>query len=255
MTILKNRISDTLVMTNRILKHNLRSVDTIITVVAMPVMMMLMSVYIFGGAMDLGERSYIDYIVPGIFLLCITSGVAYTTYRLNNDVTKGIFERFHSMPIAKSSILGGHVFTTIIFNAISVIAVLLVALLIGYRPESTLLACLVATLVLLLFALAMTWLAIIFGLIAKSFETAGVYSYILMGLIFTSSGFAPTETMPAGLRYFAEYQPMTPVIESIRTLLSSGKIDNNTWLAMAWCVGLWILFRIIAMKAYKSKVK
>ncbi len=254
MTSMKNQLSDTWVMTSRILKHNLRSVDTIITVIAMPVMMLLMSVYIFGGAMDLGDVAYIDYIAPSIFLLCIATSVAYTTFRLNNDVTKGIFERFHSMPIAKSSILGGHVLTSIIFNAISVFAVFLVALLMGFSPDTTISASLLAILVLLLFSLAMTWLAIFFGLVAKSTETAGVYSYILMALIFTSSGFAPTETMPAGLRYFAEHQPMTPVIESVRSLLTTGTMTNDTWIAIAWCIGLWVFFRIMAMRVYKRKM-
>ncbi len=254
MTAIRHLMSDTWVMTNRVLKHNLRSVDTIITVIAMPVMMMLLSVYIFGGAMDLGEFDYVNYITPSIFLLCITTGVAYTSFRLNNDITNGIFERFHSMPIAKSSILRGHVLTTVLFNAISVFAVFLVALLMGFRPDTTLPATLLAVLVLLLFTLAMTWLAIIFGLIAKSSETAGVYSYILMALVFTSSGFAPTETMPAGLRYFAEHQPMTPVIESVRTLLTTGTITKDTWIAVAWCIGMWFVFRVIAMRVYKSKL-
>ncbi|RJE47162.1 MULTISPECIES: ABC transporter permease [unclassified Dehalobacter] len=252
---IKNRISDTTVMCGRVLRHTLRSVDTIITVIAMPVMMMLASVYVYGGAMDLGRVNYIDYIVPGILLFCIVSGVAYSAVRLNNDVTKGIFERFHSMPIAKSSILGGHVLTSVLFNAVSVLAVLLVALLIGFRPGAGIVGWLLASGILLLFTLAMTWIAVTFGLLAKSLEGSGVFSYLLMILIFTSSAFAPTGTMPAALRYFAEVQPMTPIIDSVRSLLMTGTVSNAVWLAILWCVGIWIFFHLAAMRIYKRRIE
>lgn len=251
---IKRHISDTMVMCGRILRHTVRSVDTIITVVAMPVMMMLASVYIYGGAMNIGT-SYIDYIVPGILLFCIISGVAYSSVRLNNDVTKGIFERFHSMPIAKSSILNGHVLTSVVFNAVSVIAVLLIAFLIGFRPTAGILEWLLGAGILILFTLAMTWIAIAFGLFAKTVETAGVFSYLLMVLVFTSSGFAPTETMPPALRVFADYQPITPVIESVRSLMMGKPVGNNVWVAILWCVGICVVFRIMAMRVYKQRMK
>lgn len=245
---------DTIVMSQRILKHNLRSVDTIITVIAMPVMMMLASVYIFGGAMDIGE-SYINYIVPGILILCVITGVAYTAYRLNNDVTKGIFERFHSMPISKSSILGGHVLTSIIFSVISVIAVIVVSLLIGFSPSANIINWLQISFVIILFTIAMTWISVLFGLICKSYETAGVFTYILMGLVFTSSGFAPTSTMAKGLATFAKYQPMSPIIDSIRSLMQGSNIDNNFYIAIVWCIGIWLVFNVLSMKVYKSIIK
>ncbi len=251
---LLNKAGDTRVMCGRVLRHNLRSIDTIITVVAMPVMMMLASVYIYGGAMDIG-MNYKNYIVPGILLFCIVSGVAYTSYRLNIDVTKGIFERFHSMPISKSSILGGHVWTTIIFSCISVFVVLLVSMLIGFRPAADLPQWLLAVLLILVFTFAMTWIAIFFGLICRTNETAGIFTYILMGLIFTSSGFAPTNTMPAGLAAFAKHQPMTPVIDGLRGLMLGQKIDGDLWIAFLYCVVIWALFRVLSMKAYKQKMK
>jgi len=251
----KNQISDTLVMCGRILRHTVRSVDTIITVVAMPVMMMLASVYIYGGAMNIGSSNYVDYIVPGITLFCILSGIAYSAVRLHNDVAKGIFERFHSMPIAKSSILNGHVLTSVIFNIVSVIAVMLFALLIGFRPTAGIAEWLLAAGIIILFTLAMTWIAITFGLLAQNIETAGVFSYVLLALVFTSSGFAPTSTMPAPLRAFANYQPITPVIDSIRALLMGKSAGNNLWVAILWCLIILIFFRIMAMRVYKSKLK
>jgi len=252
---MKNYFSDICVLTGRVLKHNFRSVDTIITVVAMPVLMMLAFVYIFGGAMNLGEIKYINYIVPGILALGIISGIAYTAYRVNNDVTKGIFERLHSMPISKSAILGGHVISSVIFNIVSIIVILIVAFLIGFRPDGNIIDWISATFMIVLFTFAMTWIAVTFGLLAKSGETAGVFSYILMILAFTSSAIAPTETMAKGLAAFATHQPMTPIINSIRSLLMGEDVGNTIWIAVAWCIGIIIVFRIFAIKIYKSRMK
>jgi len=251
---LKNYVSDTVVMTGRVLKHTLRSVDTIITVIAMPVAMLLAMVYLFGGAMKLGAANYVNYAVPGILLICIGSGIAYTAFRLNSDVTQGIFERFHSMPIAKSSILGGHVVTSVVFNAVSVIVVLLVGLLVGFRPHTTLACALLACVILLVFTIAMTWIAVTSGLLAKSPEASGIFSYLLLGLMFVSSGFAPTDSMPAGLRAFAANQPMSPVINSVRSLLVDGKVTGAVWIALAWCVAIWVVFQAVALWAYRRRL-
>lgn len=252
---LQNQLSDMLTMSGRVLRHTTRSIDTIITVIIMPVMIMLASVYIFGSAMDLGAVRYVDYITPAILLFAIVSGVAYSAARLNNDVTRGIFERFHSMPIAKSSILGGHVLTSMLFNAITVVAVLLAAFLMGFRPAAGILAWLLAGAMLLLFTLSMTCVALTFGLIAAGPETAGVFSYLILGLLFTSSGFAPTDGMPSGLRAFAQYQPMTPILNSIRSLLTANEISNDFWIGVLWCMGILILFRILVMQVYKTKIR
>lgn len=169
-------LGDTAVMSGRVIRHSTRSIDTIITVIAMPIMIMLLFVYIFGGAMNTGDVSYINYIVPGILLFCIASGVAYSSLRINNDLTKGIFERFHSMPIAKASILGGHVVASLVFNVISLLAIFLVAFGMGFRPKADVLGWVLAIGILLLSVLAFTWIAVTFGLLAKSFEGAGVFS-------------------------------------------------------------------------------
>lgn len=250
---IRNSISDSIVMTGRVLRYTTRSVDTIITVVAMPTMLMLLFVYVFGGAIHTDSAKYIDYIVPGIILMCIASAVAYTAFRLNNDITKGIFERFHSMPVAKSSILAGHVLTSVVFNAISVVLILLFALVLGFRSEAGILGWLAISGILLLCTLALTWIAVMFGLLAKSAEGASVWSYVLLVLLFISSGFVPTDTMPHGLRLFAENQPMTPIIEAIRSLMLRQPAGRNVLTAVLWCVGLLIVSYLVAMRIYRRK--
>lgn len=248
-------LEDTVVMSGRVIRYSTRSIDTMITVIAMPIMMMLLFVYVFGGAMNTGDVSYINYIVPGILLFCVASSVAYSSLRINNDVSKGIFERFHSMPIAKSSILGGHVVASLLFNIISLLAIFLVAFLMGYRPQADFSEWLLAIVILLLSILAFTWIAATFGLLAKTFEGAGVFAYILMLLLFISSAFAPTDSMPKALQVFAEYQPMTPIIESIRSLLLGEAADQTTLIAVAWCAGIAIFFCLTAMRVYKHRMK
>lgn len=251
---IKRNFSDTMVLSGRMLRHNFRSIDTIITVVAMPIMIMLMFVFVFGTSIDTGSVEYINYVVPGIILMCITSGVAYSAFRLNNDVTKGIIERFRSMPIAKSSIIGGHVLSSLVFNAFSTVLVLLFAFLIGFRSDTGITGWIIVTGILLLFTLAMTWMAVMFGLLANSAEGAGVFSYLLLGLLFISSGFAPTQSMPRIVRLFAENQPMTPIIETVRSLLTSGTVGNNAFIAVLWCVAILIIFYIAAMQIYTHKI-
>jgi len=250
---MKHNLSDTAVMSGRVLRHTFRSIDTLITVVAMPVMMMLMFVYVLGGAMNTGSVDYINFVVPGIVLLTIASGVAYTAFRINNDVTAGIFDRFYSMPISKSSILGGHVLTSVVFNTFSTVLVLLVALLVGFRPEAGLTGWLLVIGIVLMFTLAMTWVSVTFGLLANSGEGAAVFSYPLLGLLFISSAFAPTDSMPGIVRAFAEHQPMTPIIEAVRALLMNEPVGNNALIAVIWCLGILIAFYIAAMQIYKRK--
>jgi ABC-2 type transport system permease protein len=246
-------IGDTVVMTARVMRQITRSVDTIITVLIMPVAMLLALRYVFGGAMDLGGVGTADYLLPGIIMMCVLSGIAYTAYRLHMDVQKGIFERFHSMPIAKSSILGGHVLTSVASNAASVIAVVVIGLIVGFRPEADVAGWLMAALLILLFITAMTWVSVFFGLITKSVETAGVFSYLLIGLLFTSSSFVPVETMPAALAAFARYQPMTPIADSMRSLLLGEAAGGTLLIALAWCVAIGVAFWLLSLSAYSRK--
>jgi ABC-2 type transport system permease protein len=243
-------MSDTVVMTGRVMKQVLRSLDTIITVLIMPVAILLAMNYVFGGAMDLGGIDTADYMLPGIIMMCVLSGVSYTAYRLHVDVQKGIFDRFHSMPVARSSILGGHVLTSIASNAASIVAIIIIGLLIGFRPDASAGDWLIAMLIVLLFIAAMTWISVFFGLIAKSVETVGIFSYLLIGLTFTSSSFVPVDTMPPALAAFAQYQPMTPIANSIRYLLLGESVDDNLLIAVAWCVAIGAAFWLLSVKAY-----
>jgi ABC-2 type transport system permease protein len=251
---IKRNFSDTTVLSGRMMRHTFRSIDTLITVVAMPIMILLLFVYVFGGAMNTGSRNYINFVVPGIVLFTIASGIAYTAVHLNNDVTAGIFDRFYSMPISKSSILGGHVLNSVVFNMFSVLLVLLVAFVIGFRPEARLAEWLLATGLVLLFTLAMTWVAVTFGLLANSAEGAAAFSYPLLFLLFISAAFVPTASMAGIVRTFAEYQPMTPIIESVRSLLMGEPVGMNALIAVIWCMGILIAFYFAALQIYKRKI-
>jgi ABC-2 type transport system permease protein len=219
----------------------------------MPIAMLLAMRYVFGGAMNLGGVGTADYMLPGIIMMSVLSGVAYTAYRLHMDVQKGIFERFHSMPIAKSSILGGHVATSIASNAVSVVAVIVIGLLVGFRPEAGVVEWFIAALIMLLFIAAMTWISVFFGLITKSVETVGVFSYLLIGLTFTGSALVPVDTMPAALAAFARYQPMTPIADSIRLLLLGKPAGHVFPVAIAWCIVIGAAFWLLSVVAYGRK--
>jgi ABC-2 type transport system permease protein len=167
---------------------------------------------------------------------------------------RGIFERFHSMPIARSTVLWGHVLTSLVSNSISVVVIMIVALIMGFRSSAGVLSWLAVAGILALFTLALTWIAAIAGLSANSMDGAVAFSYPLLFLPFISSAFVPTESMPSGVRAFAENQPVTSIVESIRALLSGQPAGNDIWIALAWCVGIMLVAYVIAMRAYKKRV-
>ncbi len=216
----KHFFSDIGVMLGRSMRHISRSMDTIITVTITPIAMMLLFVYVLGGAIHTGTDNYVNYLLPGILLIAIASGISYTAYRLFMDLQRGIFERFHSMPIARSAALWGHVLTSLVSNAISVVVIILVALIMGFRSSAGVLSWLAVAGILALFTLALTWIAAIAGLSAKSVDGVGAFSYPLIFLPFISSAFVPTESMPPVVRAFAENQPVTSIVNAIRALLS-----------------------------------
>lgn len=246
-------IHDTWTMTKRSLKHTVRSMDTIITVAAMPIAMMLMFVYVFGSSFSPQGTSYINFLTPGVFIMTIASGIAYAALRLNNDISSGIISRFKSMPVAPSSILGGHAVSSVLSNLFSVLLVLAVALITGFRSSAGITEWLLFSGLLVLFTTATTWLAIVFGLLAKSAEGAGAFSYILLLLLFVSPAFTPTSNMSPALRSFAENQPMTPIIETMRSLLTYGTAGNKVWLALLWCALLLGITYFTAIRLYKRK--
>jgi ABC-2 type transport system permease protein len=244
---------DTITMTKRSVRHTVRSVDTIITVAVMPIAMMLLFVYVIGATIQTGDISYIDFITPGILVMCIASGIAYAAVRLNNDMTKGMVNRFRTMPIASSSVLGGHAVSSVVSNLVSVALVILVALLAGFRSDAGVVSLLGAAGLLVLFTIATSWLAIVFGLLAKSAEGAGAFSYILLLLIFTSSAFATTDSMGSAVRAFAENQPMTLIIETMRSFLVNDSAGSDAWAAVGWCLALFAVSYFAAVKLYTNK--
>jgi len=247
--------ADTAVLTRRSLSHIARSPDTILTTALMPVCIMLMMVYVFGGAINTGSDSYVNYMLPGILLITIASGISYTAFRLMLDIKSGIFDRFQSMPIARSSLLWAHVLTSLVANLISLVVVVLVALLMGFRSGASVQAWLAVTGVLVLFTLALTWLAVIPGLTAKSVEAASALSFPLIFLPFVSSAFVPTWTMPRPVRAFAEYQPATSIVNAIRALYAEQPVGTDIWIALAWCVGILIVTYIFATRIFRRMVR
>jgi ABC-2 type transport system permease protein len=248
----KRFFGDTAVMLGRSMRHVTRSMDTIITVTIMPIAFMLMFVYVFGGAIRAGTDNYVNYLMPGILLIAIASGISYTAFRLFTDMQSGIFERFHSMPIARSSVLWGHVLTSLMSNAISVVVIVLVGLLIGFRSPVGLLAWLAVAGILLLFTFALTWVAVIAGLSASSIDGASAYPIIF--LPFVSSAFVPTDTMPGPVRAFAENQPVTSIVDTIRALLVQQPVGGAIWISLTWLVGVLIVAYAFAMVAYRRKI-
>jgi ABC-2 type transport system permease protein len=247
-------LGDTAVLTGRTMRHVTRSLDTIITTAITPIAIMLLFVYVFGGAIDTGTVSYVNYMLPGILLITIASGISYTAFRLFTDMQGGIFERFQSMPIARSGVLWAHVLTSLVANVISLVAVVGVALLMGFRSGAGVLAWLAVAGILILFTLALTWIAVIPGLTAKSVDGAGAFSYPLIFLPFISSAFVPTESMPGPVRAFAEHQPVTSIVNTIRGLLTQQPVGTDIWTALAWCVGILIVAYIFANISYRRRI-
>ncbi len=248
-------LKDTWTMAKRSLRHIVRSPDTIITVVLMPIALMLMFVYVLGGALahQTGSVKYVDFITPGIIVITVISGIAYAAFRLNTDIQKGIINRFRTMPVAPSSILSGQALSSTVSNLFSSLLVLAVAFAIGFRTSAGLVEWLIFAGLVALLTLATTWMAIFFGLWAKSAEGAGSFSYILLLLIFVSPSFVPTGSMTPVLRRFAENQPFTPIIETMRSLLITGTPGNKVWLALVWSAGILVIMYALAIRQYKRK--
>jgi ABC-2 type transport system permease protein len=245
---------DTAVLLGRSLRHITRSPDTIITTAIMPIALLLLFVYVFGGAIRHGSGSYVTYLLPGILLITIAMGISYTAVRLFTDMQGGIFERFQSLPIARSSALWSHVLTSLVANLISLVIVVLVAVGMGFRSGAEVLAWLAIAGILVLFTLALTWIAVIAGLSAKTVEGAGAFSYPIIFLPFISSAFVPTGTMPGPVRAFADNQPVTSIVTAIRGLLAQQPVSTAAWIALAWCLGILIVAYALAMATYHRKI-
>jgi ABC-2 type transport system permease protein len=246
---------DTWIMTKRSLRHTTRSLDTIITVVLTPIALLLLFVYVFGGALgeQTGSIEYVDFIVPGVVIMTVISGIAYAALRLTTDLQKGIIGRFRTMPMAPSSVLSGQALSSTLSSLLSCFLVVVVAFLVGFRPAAGTTAWLALCGLLVLFTLATTWLAMFFGLLAKTPEGAGAFSYILLLLIFISPSFVPTDSMSPWLRGFAENQPMTSIIETMRSLLTEGTPGPDIWVALAWTAGILVVSYTLAVGIYRRR--
>jgi ABC-2 type transport system permease protein len=250
----KHFLGDTAVLLGRSLRHIARSPDTIITTVVTPIAMLLLFVYVLGGAIQTGTGSYVNYLLPGILIITIASGISYTAYRLFLDLQGGIFERFQSMPIARAAVLWAHVLTSLVANLISLVVVLLVALVMGFRSGTGVLGWLAVAGILVLFTLALTWLAVIPGLTASSVDGASAFAYPLIFLPFISSAFVPTASMPGPVRAFAENQPVTSIVNTLRALFTEQPVGSGIWTALAWCVGLLVVAFTFAGITYRRRI-
>ncbi|WP_234045830.1 ABC transporter permease [Streptomyces adelaidensis] len=230
-------MSDALIMTGRSLRLSRRNIDALITSMALPVMMLLIFVYFFGGAIDTGTR-YVTYVVPGVLLLCAGFGSANTAMAVTEDLKSGIIDRFRSLDIGGIPILTGHVLASAARNSLATALVLCLAFAIGFRPSATLAGWLAATAVLLVYILALSWLSAAIGLFVKSSEAAGGFTFFVSFLPYPSSAFVPTDTMPGWLQGFAAHQPVTKVIETLRGLLLGQPVGTTPWVALAWCAGI-----------------
>jgi ABC-2 type transport system permease protein len=254
MTMTTHFFADTAVLLGRSLRHITRSMDTIITTTIMPIAFMLLFVYVFGGAIHTGPGRYVNYLLPGILLITIASGISYTAFRLFTDMQSGIFDRFQSMPIARSSVLWAHVLTSLVANLISLVIVVLVALVMGFRSGAGVLAWLAVIGILIVFTLALTWLAVIPGLSAKSVDGASAFAYPLIFLPFISSAFVPTRTMPGPVRAFADNQPVTSIVNTVRDLFTQQPVNASIWIALAWCLGILVAAYALAIASYRRKI-
>lgn len=230
-------VVDSLTMTRRAVRLSYRQIDALLTSLMLPIMLMLMFVYLFGGAIQTGT-AYVTYVVPGVLLLCAGFGASTTAVSVSHDLTGGIIDRFRSMDVSGTAVLAGHVAASAVRNSASTVLVFGVAFLIGFRPHATALDWLAAAGVLLAFVLAISWLSAAAGVLAKSPDSASGFTFFMMFLPYASSAFVPIDTMPSWIHGFARNQPITPVIETMRGLLLDRPVGDHPWLALAWCGGI-----------------
>ncbi len=248
--------NDAWIMTKRSITHIIRSLDQVMSLVLFPIMFMLLNRYVLGGAIDTGNVTYANYLFAGIFVQTLAFGANYTTINLAVDMKEGIVDRFRSLPMASSALLVGHITADLVRNIISGCIIILMGLLVGFRPNASLSEWLSVIGLAMLFTLAISWLSAILGLMVKTLEAAQWVGFVLIfPLTFISSAFVPTSTMPSGLRAFAENQPLTHVIDTVRSLLVGTPIDNSGWLSVVWCASIIIVSMPLAVWMFKRRSK
>jgi ABC-2 type transport system permease protein len=245
-------LTDAAIMLRRNFKHTLRNPVAIFNAVLMPIIMMIIFVYVYGGAFSVGEH-YIDYATPGMLMMAISYGLSATATAVNSDMTKGIINRFKVMDVSRGAVLTGHVVSTVVRTTIALAAIFGVAFAMGYRPGASFPQWLGAIAVLMLTILAVSWLTIAMGLAAKTAESAGFAAVPLIMLPFLSSAIVPADKMGPGIRQFAQYQPFTPIIETVRGLLDGTPSMGTTMVAIAWCVGIAVVGYVWARARFSKR--
>jgi ABC-2 type transport system permease protein len=249
-------VRDSVTMLRRNFKHMRRYPSASLLVVGLPVVLLLLFVYVFGGTLGAGlgasggRAAYVNYVTPGIILIAIAGVAQGTAIAVSMDMAEGIIARFRTMGIARAAVLAGHVLGSTILTMVGLVVVFGVALAIGFRPNASAIEWLATAAILALVTFAITWLSAALGLWAKSVETASNLPMPLILLVFIGSGFVPTDSMPGALRVFAEYQPFTPVIETIRGLLMGTPIGIQAALAVGWCLAIGVVGFGWAMRLY-----
>ncbi|HYH27044.1 MAG TPA: ABC transporter permease [Blastococcus sp.] len=245
-------LAESLVLVGRSIRLSRRDVETLVMSIALPLMMMALFVYVLGGAIETGG-AYLTYVVPGIVLLCVGFGAASTAPAVADDMDRGMVDRLRSMPVAASALVAGHVVASVARNALATAVVVAAAVAMGFRPDAGPLEWAAALGLLLLYVLALSALAAGLGALASSVQSAGALTFFMLFLPYLSSAFVPTGTMPAALRAVAEHQPITPVIETVRGLLTGAPIGASGWAAVLWCTGLLIVSSAFAGWAYRRR--
>ena len=244
--------SHSIVMLRRDFKHISRNPTSVFNAVLMPIVMMLMFVYVFGDAFNVGV-DYIDYATPGLMLLAVCYGLGATAVAVNSDMTKGIINRFKVMDVSRGAVLTGHVVASVLTNLVAIAALIGVAFLLGFSPSASFLDWLGVVGIVILLGFATAWLTVALGMAAKSPETAGLAAVPLIMLPFFSSEIVPADKMGAGVRQFAEYQPFTPIIETLRGFLNGSPQSGDVIAALAWCVGIALVGYLWASSTFKKR--
>lgn len=246
-------LHDSLVMTVRSMRHSLREIDVLMIGIMMPVMLMLLMTVVFGGAMDVGTADYVDYVVPGVLLLCAGYGASLTAVSVTQDMTGGIVNRFRTMNVFPAAILFGHVSASLMRNIVSTALVIATALLIGFRPSAGPVEWLAIVGLMLLFIVALSWMSAVVGLIANHVETASAFGFFFVFLPYLSGAFVPVHTLPSWLQPIAEHQPITPIGETLRGLLFRTSIEQYGWIAVTWCGGILLVSAVVGAVLWRNR--
>ncbi|SFA74287.1 ABC-2 type transport system permease protein [Amycolatopsis marina] len=247
-------LSDSAVLIGRNVRHVLRSPEQLMLMLFLPIVLLLMFRYVFGGAVDVGSTTYVNYVLPGIIAVSITFNATQTSVGVAGDMLEGIVERFRTMPMLSSAVLVGHVAASVVRTAVSIAVMLGVGFLIGFRPAADVLDWIGAVGLLLLFAIAVSWLAAIVGMLAQTVEGASGMTMPLVFIPYLSSAFVPPDSMPEVLRVFAENQPVTLVIDTVRAMFLGLPVNGTGWIAVLWWAGLIVVAVPLSGMLFRRKV-